>query len=100
MYSVIDSTNIPTLDDKDEAFALFEQLKTDNPDVPWLVVASTTQSDHNAIERMYALCHQLLTVSKIDPFKLKMHMTDLVGQSHEYTAARIMHDARAKLDEV
>lgn len=100
MYSVIDSNNIPILDDKDEAFALLDQLKENNPDVPWLVVASTTQSDHNAMERLYALCHQLLTVSKINPFELRMSMTDLIGQSHEYTAARIMHDARAKLDEV
>ena len=99
MYAVIDAKTVPTLEFKEEAQALLAQLMLDNPEADWHLVGTVVPTDDNALERLYALTHQLLRVSKINPMHLKMELTNIVGDKTEYSALRIMHDARTKIDE-
>lgn len=101
MYSLIDQKSAPQLLDKDEAFTLLADAKRDNPDADWAVYGTVNQStDADAMERLYALCGQLLQVSKINPMKLEMRLTNILEEETTYTAARIMIDARNAMDEV
>jgi hypothetical protein len=101
MYTVIDAKQVPACESAEDAHALQAQLAIDNPEGDWVVVGrATLQTDDNALERLYALAHQLLSVSKIDPFGLTMEITNLVGDKMTFTAARVMHDARSKLDQL
>lgn len=102
MYSVIDLSAVPQKTDRAEAVDLKRELALANPLADWAVVSTISEIEpdpEDALERLYALCHQLLTVSKINPVKLEMKLTNLLGEETSYTAARIMIDARAKLDE-
>lgn len=100
MYSVIDLSAVPQKADRSEAVDLKRELVLANPEADWQLVSTIpeVEPDNNALERLYALCHQLLTVSKINPVKLEMKLTNILGEETTYTAARIMIDARAQLD--
>lgn len=99
MYAVIDLKQVPAFDDKMQAFMSHADLVTNNPEANWHVMGTVSPSDDNALERLYALCDQLLRVSKINPIHLEMVLENIVGDKVTYTAARIMIDARSKLDE-
>lgn len=99
MYYVIDTNSLMCVAVKEDAFVLREDLRRDNPDADWQVVTETAPSDaENALERLYALAHQLLTVSKINPLYLEMKLTNLLGEETTFTAMQIMNEARRALD--
>lgn len=100
MYSVVDFNTVPKIETKEQAFVCLDELRLNNPDADWHPVGTVIETnDNDVLERLYALCHQLLAVSRINPVKLEMKLTNLLGEETTYTAARIMIDARAKLDE-
>lgn len=101
MYAVVDFKSQPSLQtNKEDALSLQTQLKQDNPDGDWQVMGNVGTGTVEVIERLYALTHQLLLISKIDPFKLQMCLTDLSNTEITYSAAMLMHDARSWLDDI
>lgn len=99
MYYVIDTRQLLAYSNAEEARTLRADLQRDNPDANWLIVHDLAPpAEPNALERLYALAHQLLRVSGIDPYGLKATFTNLIGEEQEFSAVRIMHDARAVLD--
>lgn len=99
MYMLVNAETAnatPSRDDADEKLANIKQI---DPATDWKLFSPVSESTPQSLERLYALTDYLLRVSKVDPTKLQMNLTNMVGDETTFTAMKVMIDARIQLDE-
>lgn len=99
MYLLINAETAnatPNRDDADEKLANIKQI---DPTTDWKLFSPVSESTPQSLERLYALADYLLRVSKVDPTKLEMKLTNLLDEVETFTAMKVMIDARIQLDE-
>lgn len=92
MYILIDPSEVPQFANLEDAIAERDRIGTGE------VFGTVESPGPEALERLYGLCGQLLKVSGINPMKLEMELTNLLGEETVVSAARIMVDARNFID--
>ena len=86
-----------------DAFEKVRDLRKSDP--TWQVFidplnayANAAHTTNDALERLYALAHMMLTVTDTNPLTLEIHFTDMAGNEQAVSAATIMAQSRVALD--
>ena len=97
MYVVVDTTQQTTYADKAEAEAALAAMEREfGPG--YVLYSPASDKTPLQLELLYALTVQLLTVGKVNPLYITVELTNLLGETTEYTARKIVNDARAWID--
>ena len=93
MYVVVNTATSTQHMDKEDAERVAAELGPD-----FAVYSPASDKTPLQLELLYALTVQLLTVGKINPLFITVELTNLLGETTEYTARQIVNDARAWID--
>lgn len=100
MYAVIDTSAAPTHPTRTQAEQSLRDLREHNPAAPWQLMVAVVERPIDEIERLYVLAHVLLNAVGANPLVLGIEQRMEDGSTQQFSAATIMSDARAWLDQI
>ena len=83
---------------KDEAEAEIARLQALHPEKDYRLGVTVRPFNPDEFERLYAMAANMLTASQVNPMKISLRIENAIGEVVEWSAVRIMYDARTAID--